>query len=50
MRDGTKLTYEQKMILAKKGYDPQDYLLVRETPRMLVLLNRKTAEHVKVEK
>lgn len=50
MREGTKPTYEQKMILAKKGYYPEDYLFLRETSRQYVFFNRKTGEKVICEK
>ena len=48
--DMLELSYEQKRIVAKHGLVPTDYLLIRETPRHLIIQNRKTGEQARLEK
>lgn len=41
-----KLTRKQKELLSSQGWDPQNYLCVRDLPNSLTLLNKGTDEVV----
>lgn len=45
-----KLTRGQKILLSQKGFDPNDYLLLRNLPNTLIIVNKTTKEHLVVEK
>lgn len=45
-----KLTRGQKILLSKKGLNPNDYLLSRDMPNTLILVNKTTKEYLVVEK
>lgn len=50
MKHGKKLTVEMKMLLKKNGYDPEDFLYIKNTPNTIHFLNRNTKEIVVFEK
>lgn len=45
-----KLTRGQKILLSKKGFNPKDYLLLRNLPNTLIVVNKTTKEYLVVEK
>ena len=45
-----KLTRSQKILLSEKGYNPNDYLLSRNMPNSLILVNNTTKDYLVVEK
>ena len=44
MKNGKKLTMEQKKFLTSKGYEVSCYLSVKNTPDELVLYNKETKQ------
>ena len=50
MKHGKKLTVEMKMLLKKNGYDPDDFLYIKNTPNIIHFLNRNTKEIVMIER
>ena len=50
MKQPKKLTRDQKIMLSRQGYNPKQYLLIRDLPYYLVLQDRKTALEVVVDK
>lgn len=45
-----RLTRSQKILLSKKGYNPDDYLLFRDMPNILILINKTNGKTVVIEK
>ena len=50
MKQGKRLTRDQKILLSKHGYDPKKYLLRAENGNMLILNDKQTCEPLYVEK
>jgi len=50
MKQPKKLTRNQKEILAKKGMNPDDYMLHSEDEKEMILYNRKEKRLEAVEK
>lgn len=44
MKNGKKLTREMKKFLAAKGYEVNCYLVVKNTPFSLMILNKVTGQ------
>lgn len=44
MKNGKRLTRDQKIMLSAAGREPQDYLAVKNLPDSLILLNRRTGK------
>ena len=44
-----KLTREQKNLLSKKGYNPEDYLFVTKTENSLIVQHRETGKQLVFE-
>lgn len=47
---GKKATYEERKILEKNKYDPYLWLVQKNTPTFLQIVNRETKEEVRIEK
>lgn len=47
---GKKATYEERKILEKRGYDAYVWLVQKNTPTFLQIVNRETKEEVRIEK
>lgn len=45
MKNGKKLTRAQKELLAANGLDWRDYLRVKDLPRLLQVVHRKTGKY-----
>lgn len=45
-----KLTRDQKILLSKMGHDPKAYLLERNLPNSLILVDKTTKERLVVDK
>ena len=51
MKDrGKRLTRNQKIMLAAKGYDPKEYLLLSDMENTILLKERKSDKQVLVDK
>jgi hypothetical protein len=44
MKNAKKLTRQQKKFLSSKGYEVSCYLVVKNTPDCLVILNKETGQ------
>ncbi len=44
MKHGKRLSRDQKIMLSEAGKNPADYLIVKDLPGEMTLLNRKTGE------
>lgn len=44
MKNGKRLSRDQKIMLTEAGKNPADYLIVKDLPGEMTLLNRKTGE------
>lgn len=44
MKNGKKLTVAQKLLLKANGYDPKDYLRVKDLPTMLLVVHKATGK------
>jgi len=44
LKNGRRLTREQKIMLSEAGKNPADYLIVKDLPGEMTLLNRKNGE------
>ncbi len=42
MKHGKRLSRDQKIMLTEAGKNPADYLIVKDLPDEMTLLNRKT--------
>lgn len=49
MKQGKKLTYEQKKKVSNKGLDPNEWMMVKTSLTEYVLINKKTGEQTVVE-
>jgi len=49
MKRPKKLTYEQKKLLSKNGYDPNEFRFVMQDKVALLFVNTKTGENVWIE-
>lgn len=50
MKRAKKLTYAQKKILSKNGYDPTEYRFLEEDKYAMLFINIKTNETIWIEK
>lgn len=50
MKQPKRLSRAQKILLARKGVNTKDHLLIRELPNSLILVNKTTKECLVVEK
>ena len=44
MKNGKRLSRDQKIMLTEAGKNPADYLIAKDLPGEMTLLNRKTGE------
>ena len=47
---GRKATYQERKILEKKGYDTHIWLIQKNSPDFIQIVNRDTKEEVKLTK
>lgn len=47
---GRKPTYNERKILMANGYDPHQWLVTKDTPEMIELMNRENGEIVQIDK
>ena len=45
MKNGKKLTKAQKILLAENGLDPAEWLRVKDLPRLIQVVHRKTGKY-----
>ena len=50
MKHGRRLTRDQKIMLAKAGWDPDQYLCIRELPNSIILYVKDAGEVIIFEK
>lgn len=50
LKNGKKLTRDQKIMLTKAGWDPAAWLCVMDLPNSLILVHRDTGETFVFEK
>lgn len=50
MKNGKKATREQRKLLLEKGYDASEWLVVKDTPREMVLVSRDKRDTITVKK
>lgn len=48
MKNGKKPTYEQRKVIQRWGLDTYDWLVVKDTPQEMVLVNRYNEKTTKV--
>lgn len=44
MKNGKRLTFDQKVLLEQNGYDPGKYLRVKDLPKMLLVVHKVTGK------
>ena len=47
---GRKATYQERKVLEKKGYDTHIWLIQKNSPDFIQIVNRDTKEEVKLQK
>ena len=50
MKHGKRLTVEMKVLLKKYGYDPEDFLYIKNTNYKIEFVNRNTNETIVIER
>ena len=45
VKNGKKLTRQQKYLLIENGLDPKEYLRVKDLPRLLQVVHRVTGKY-----
>lgn len=50
MKQGKRITREMKMMLIRNGYNPDDYLYIKNTTHTVEFVHRKTRKTILIEK